>query len=178
MEVSLWHSTDHEGLFFDPEQCLTMAGPQEIQDRELGILIQAGKVDLARAVIRAHTATGALATSDVARSSLVDLEGSGSQMSSFLENQKSESIRKAVYRAKNVAPTDTIDGIDSALTPMIQRPPKIDPFAVWIFAKHVGGPVEEHYYAWTTNRMLESVHWWMQTNGKVRDGVGRGLPLF
>ena len=31
-----WHSTDHEGLFFDPEQCLTMAGPQEIQDRELG----------------------------------------------------------------------------------------------------------------------------------------------
>ena len=132
-------------------------------------------MNLPSAVIRslkAHTASGALATSDVARSSLVDLEGSGSQMSSFLANQKSESIRKAVYRAKNVAPTDTIDGIDSALTPMIPPPPQIDPFAVWIFAKHFGGPVEEHYYAWTTNRMLESVHWWMQTNGKVRDGVG------
>ena len=36
-----WHSPDHEGLFFDPKQCLTTGGPQEIQDSELRILIEA-----------------------------------------------------------------------------------------------------------------------------------------
>ena len=61
--------------------------------------------------------------------------------------------------------------IESAMVPLVAPPPQIDYVAVWILPNS-SQHLEAHFHGWTTNRMLDSVHWWMQANGKVNDRTG------
>ena len=91
---------------------------------------------------------------------------------------KSKSVRQIVRRSR--ALPSVASGLDliEQLTPLTVRPPAMDPFQVWVFAHALDCPPEEQFYAWTTNRMMDSVHWWLEANEQVVDQSGKIFITF
>ena len=52
------------------------------------------------------------------------------------------------------------------------KSPATDLDLPWIFKHNFCEDEGKQYYAWTTNRMLQSCHYWLQANDQVEDGGG------
>ena len=96
----------------------------------------------------------------------------------WLGSANKQQVRQIIRRSRCPPEVETSLDLLEVITPYISRPPSMDPFRVWVFTHELSGPPEDHFYAWTTHRMLESVHWWPHANNQVDDKVGKLFLTF
>ena len=58
------------------------------------------------------------------------------------------------------------------------KAPATDMDLPWVYKHNFCDDEGKQFYGWTTNRMLESCHFWLQANDQVEDGVGEVFISF
>ena len=64
------------------------------------------------------------------------------------------------------------------MAPYFVKPPACDPDRIWVIASEFTEGHKNPHYVWTTRRMMQNVHWWLQANNQVIDNVGKLFITF
>ena len=185
-----WHAESHGACFLQPEVCLHFPTPTALMEREKEMLEGAGMSvhrrkkmpklpEKIREAITSHSLSQAAQPPNVVMQAVGgDHVAASAAAADWFAASRAPTLAQLVRRSRSCADIVTTDDLSELLLPLTVRPPSMELFQVWVYKQDLSGDPAGHYYAWTTNRMLESVHLWLQANEQAVENRGKVFVSF